>query len=229
VEVLKCKFSVVGFDIEGSGNPTDSICGSVTDFDAVKQALKGIGAVVIAHMAPNRPQIYARPEIPYDVNVKGTANLLQASVEMGIKRIVLVSSVSVVDGARSAGQFLSRDLAPSPVKLYGLTKVLQEATAAYFHNRHGLEVAVLRPAYVISGDNLEDKYGVRRPTVNWQAIDPRDIGAAANAALKLPELGNEVFYLMAGPGAAEKVDVAYTQSRLQWEPQYRFEKFPRDL
>lgn len=228
VEILKHEFQVIPFDITSGEGTTDFIQGSVTNYDDVARALEGIDGVVIAHMAPNKPGVYDTPELPFDVNVKGTALLLHIAAERGIKRHVLISSVSVVDGARLAGEFLSRDLAPSPVKLYGLTKTLQEATAHYYCERHGLEVAVLRPAYITRGDTLEDKYGVRRPSVNWQAVDPRDIGEAARAALKLEDLRYEIFHLVAGPGALEKTDVAHTISRLGWNPSYRYEDFPRD-
>lgn len=226
--VLERDFRVRALDVENHEGLADFVRGSVTDPDIIRQALEGVDGMVIAHMLPNKPGNYDSAELPFDVNVKGAALLMQAAAERGIKRLVLVSSVSVVDGARMAGEFLSGDLAPSPVKLYGLTKTLQEATARYYHERHGLEVAVLRPAYITRGDTLEDKYGVRRPSVNWQAIDPRDIAEAAKAALKLESLGYEIFHLMAGPEAEEKADIAHTKSRLGWRPQYRFEEFPRD-
>lgn len=228
VSGLKETFQVVGFDIEAGEGQASFVRGSVSNPGDVEQALHGVDAIVIAHMAPNRPGVYDTPELPFDVNVKGTALLLQTAAALGIKRHVLISSVSVVDEARIAGDYLSRELTPSPNKLYGLTKTLQEATARYYHERNGLEIAVLRPAYISLGDTMEDKYGIRRPSVNWQAIDPRDIAAATRSALQLDDLGYEVFYLMAGPGAEEKADIAHTVTRLDWHPRYRFEQFPRD-
>jgi len=226
VKELEKDFRVMAFDLAGEGG--SFFRGSVTDELAVQEALAGKDGLVIAHMAPNRPGIYDEVGQPFDVNVKGAAVLLQAAAALGIKRVVLISSTSVVDRARIAGRYLSRDLAPSPVKLYGLTKTLQEATARYYHEQHGLEIAVLRPAYIVRGDTLEDKYGVRRPSVNWQAIDPTDIAAAAKASLLLPDLGFEIFHLVAGPGAAEHADIGLTEARLGWKPLYRFDDFPRD-
>lgn len=227
VEGLRSEFNVVGLDVEGDGT-SHSVRGSVSDPEIIERALEGVDGVVIAHMAPNHSGMYDTPEQPFDINVTGTASLLHAAARRGIKRHVLISSVSVVDGARRAGDFLSRDLPPSPVKLYGLTKTLQETTAKYYHRQYELEIAVLRPAYIIRGDTLEDKYEVRRPTVNWQAIDPRDIADAVRAALQLETLGYEIFHLMAGPGAEEKADIAYAADRLGWHPRYRFEEFPQD-
>lgn len=221
-------FRIRTLDVENRGNFPDFVRGSVTDRDVIRRALEGVDGAVIAHMFPNKPGNYDSVESPLDINVKGTAVLMQAAAERGIKRLVLISSVSVVDGARVAGDFLSRDLPPSPRKLYDLTKTLQEAVARYYHERHGLEIAVLRPAYITCGDTMEDKYGIRRPSVNWQAIDPRDIADAVGASLKMEGLEWEIFHLMAGPGAEDHADVSHTMSRLGWRPRFRFGEFPRD-
>lgn len=182
----------------------------------------------MAHMLPNKPGNYETADQAFDVNVKGTVLLLEEAARQGLRRIVLVSSTAVVQGHAAAGRFLSHELSPQPTSLYGLTKTLQETTARYFHRQHALEIAVLRPAYVALGDTMEDKYGVRRPSVNWQAIDPRDIGTAARGALLAAGLGFEIFHVVAGPDAEEKADIVRTQALLDWNPRYRFAQFPRD-
>lgn len=229
VEALRPSFSVLSFDTKGSGNQRDFCQGSVTDAVQVDRVLEGADALVIAHMAPRAPGVYDSPDVPFDVNVKGAALLLQAAVRHRLQRVVLISSSAVVNKYQVAGEFLHRDLPLGPDSIYGLSKALQEETARYYHAHHGLEIAMLRPAYISLGDTLVDKYGRRRESVNWQFVDPRDIAGAVLAALTVEELGCEAFYLMAGPGAEEKADVAHTMRRLQWEPSYRFLEFARDL
>jgi len=226
--VLGKNFKVRSLDLENRAGAEDFIAGSVADLPTLERAFEGVGGLVIAHMAPQKPGNYATPELPFDVNVKGTALLLHQAVQKGIRRIVLISTSGVVNAAHAGGQYLSRDLPFSSKGIYGLTKTLQEVTALFYHQEYGLEIAVLRPSYICCGDSLQDKYGVRRPSVNWQFIDPRDIGKAASCALSVENLGYEVFYLMAGPGAEQKADVAYTESRLGWQPDFRFTEFPRD-
>ncbi len=228
VEVLSEQFHVRSFDVKKTEMAADAMQGSVTDADAVRQALQDMDGLVIAHMFPNRPGNYDAIGQPLDVNVKGAALLLEECVRQGVRRVVLISSTATVQGHLAAGRYLSNNLPPQPTSIYGLTKVLQEATARFFHEKHGLEIAVLRPAYVALGDTMEDKYGLRRPSVNWQAIDPRDIGRAAAGALGVPDLGFEVFHVVAGPGAEERTDVHRTSARLGWEPHYRFAQFPPD-
>ncbi len=228
VGVLRSRYPVVAFDVRNPGGDEAFREGSVTDAEQIDGSLEGMGGLVISHMAPRAPGIYDSTKVPFEINVGGTALLLDAAVRKGVKRVVLISSVAVVQQAVTAGRFLSTDLPASPDSIYGLTKALQEETAQFYHSQHGLEVAMLRPAYISMGDTLEDKYGLRRPSVNWQFIDPRDIGAAAMAAFALKDLGCEAFYLMAGPGAEQRADISHTMTRLGWVPQYRFTEFPLD-
>ncbi len=227
VQVLSTQFPVVSFD---PNNPEGEglVAGSVTDSAAIAKAMEGISGLVIAHMAPRAPGVYDTAEKPFDINVKGTALLFEAAVARNIRRVVLISSVGVVAKAQAAGEFLSRDLAPSPNSMYALTKTLQEDIARYYYQNHGIEVAMLRPAYICCGDTLTDKYGVKRPSVNWLFIDPRDIARTALAAFTIENLGCEIFHLVAGPGAEKKADITHAFERLGWNPEYRFAEFPED-
>lgn len=228
VRVLQTAYDVTSFDVQNTAGEKNFIQGSVTDPAQIEKALDGMSGLVIGHMAPRAPGVYDSPEQPFDINVKGTALLFEAAVRKGITRAVLISSVAVVGLTHRNKTFLSRDLPPSPDSIYGMTKALQEETARYYHANHGIEIAMLRPAYISLGDTLEDKYGVKRPSVNWQFIDPRDIGRAALCAFSVENLGCESFYLMAGPGAEEKADIRHTMDRLGWNPEYRFAEFPVD-
>jgi nucleoside-diphosphate-sugar epimerase len=204
------------------------VIGDVRDLTAVRRAVAGMDAVVVAHMAANRPEVYAEPEVPFDVNVKGTANLFAAAVEAGVKRVVLISSTGVVAGHQKAGRFLTRDLPPASTGMYTLTKICQEAIARHYYDVHHLPVAVLRSAYITDADSLVDKYGRKKPSVNWQFIDRRDIGDAAHSALQLPDLGFEIFYVQGHPDADQHADVRYTRERLGWTPAHDFSQFPND-
>jgi len=228
VNVLRTRFQVTSFDVQNPENDPDFIQGSVTDPAMIESALEGMDSLVIGHMAPRAPGVYDSPEIPFDINVKGTALLLEAAARRGIKRVVLISSIGAVSLSNQAKEFLTAALPLSSDSIYGLTKLLQEQIAQYYYSRHGIECAILRPAYISLGDSLMDKYGVQRPSVNWQFIDPRDIGQAALKSLLAPELGCEAFYMVAGPGAEERADIQSAFTRLGWDPAYRFTEFPLD-
>ena len=126
-------------------SPHEVVIGDVSDFETCRRAVAGQDAVIIAHMAPSsRPEVYATPTLPFDINVKGTALLLQSAVEQGIRRVVLISSISVLANQMQNGAFLTHDRHATPNSIYSLTKTLQEAIALYYHRQHGLEIAILR-------------------------------------------------------------------------------------
>lgn len=221
-EVLADDFELLCLDVAEVPGAEQSIRGSVTDVALINNACSRVDAIVLAHMAPNRSDAYAWPDVCMDINVKGVALALEAAARHGIRRVVLISSVSVVWGHVQEKIFLGRDLPPRPAEMYGMTKVLQEATAHLYHQMKGLEIAVLRPAYILREDSLVNKYGETSRTVTWQCIDPRDIARAVRGALRVDNLRYEVFYLMAGPDAERHADVAFTRARLNWLPEHCF-------
>lgn len=224
--VLSEHYNISRFDIAEIPGPGTFRRGSVTDRAAMNEACAQIDGLVLAHMAPNRTAAYDWPDACMDINVKGVALALEAAVRNHIRRVIVISSIAVVWRHVQEQVFLTRELAPSPTDLYGMTKVLQENIAHFYHQSKGVEIAVLRPAYVIREDTLVNKYGEKNPTVTWQCVDPRDIGSAVHGALEAPDLRYEVFYLMAGPDAERHADIASTQARLGWRPMRRFQGVP---
>lgn len=228
-EVLAPDYTIRGLDVAPCAEGVESLVGSVTDEALLKRACEGIDALVIAHMLPSRPpENYARVAAAFDVNVKGTAMLFETAVDAGIRRVVLVSSISVVNRQNAAGEYLHAGLPTMPDSTYSLTKALQEEVARYYHFQYGVEIAVLRPAYIAREDSLADKYGIQRPTVNWQFTDPRDIGRAIGCALQVPGLGYETFFVTCGPRADSHADVDRTRERLGWSPLHDFSQYPLD-
>jgi len=215
-------------DVVPFESPHEVVVGDVCDLEACRGAMAGQDAVIIAHMAPNRPEVYATPVLPFDINVKGTANLFAAAVEQGVRKVVLISSTAVVEHAQRTGEFMRLDLPFQPCQMYCLTKVCQEVIAEYYHRMHGIAVAMLRPAYITDADTLRDKYNRQQTSVNWQYIDRRDIGAAAACALRLTDLGCEAFYLLGHRDGPMHADVAHTRQRLGWMPAHDFSQYPED-
>lgn len=221
-EVLSEDYDLIRMDVVETPGPGEFLAASVTNREVLDSACARADALVIAHMAPNRPDVYDWPDECLDINVRGAALAFEAAVRNGIRRVVLISSISVVGGHCSPG-FTTAEMPFAPVNLYSMTKVLQEEVAEYYHRLRGLEIVVLRPAYILREDSLVNKYGKKRDSITWHCIDPRDIGHAVRCGLQLPDLSYEVFYLAAGPGAEEHVDLEPNKVRLGWTPRHRFE------
>ena len=210
-------------DVMPFQSPHETIVGDVADLEAVRRALDGVDAVVIAHMASRQAGSYEIPTLPFDANVKGTANIFFAGVERGIKRYALISSEAVVMAHKVP--LRTRDLPLRSTGLYGLTKVCQEVIAEQFQREFDLQVAALRVGYILSADdpnNVVDKYGKKVTERNPPCTDRRDIGLAARLALELPDLKYEVFHVLGTPEAAKVYEMQPTYNRLGWKPKYDF-------
>jgi len=195
--------------------------GDVGEIETVRKAVQGMDAIVIAHMASSQAGAYKTPEVCFDANVKGTANLFFAAAEKGVKRAILISSISVTHGYQGRA-YCEHDLPPKANELYGLTKVCQEVVAEHFYRVHGLKVAVLRVGGIVDADTMINKYGKKVEYPAEIYIDPRDIGEAVRLALELPDLEYESFVLIGSPLAEKKYDIEYSRKRLSWKPKYDF-------
>ena len=207
----------------------EAMVGDAGDPVYAERLLAGTEAIVISHMLSRSPGAYDHPKAPLTVNSVATAVLFDAAVKAGCRTVVLISSNAVVAGHQKKGVFLDQNLPYAPTDLYCLSKVLQEQIAAFYHHNHGMRVAMLRPAYVTDEASMTDKYGRQKATVNWQFIDRRDIASAALAAIHLPDLGLESFYILGHADADKHADVAHARKRLGWEPKYTFSAFPNDF
>jgi UDP-glucuronate 4-epimerase len=100
------------------------------------------GVVHLAALAGVRPSL-ERPAAYADVNVHGTAVVLEAAARCGSPRIVFASSSSVY-GEREKGPFRETDPVERPISPYAATKRAGELVAHTFHHAHGLGITCAR-------------------------------------------------------------------------------------
>jgi nucleoside-diphosphate-sugar epimerase len=83
----------------------------------------------------------------YDINVRGTENLLQAAANAGVRRVVYVSSNSVAGLNPQRDRWFDETMADRPYLHYGRSKQLAEAAvrAAAFAGQ--LETVIVRPPW----------------------------------------------------------------------------------
>lgn len=96
----------------------------------------------LAAMAGVRPSIQ-RPGLYTDVNVRGTLNVLEATVHSGATRFIFASSSSVY-GNTPRVPFHEDEPAARPISPYAATKRAAELLCHTYHHLHGLSVACLR-------------------------------------------------------------------------------------
>ncbi|MFB3122396.1 MAG: NAD-dependent epimerase/dehydratase family protein [Candidatus Binatia bacterium] len=190
--------------------PTEKLCPSwVADLRKsgdLYEALKGSQGVVHlgAYQAPN----LASDSETFSNNVTATYNVLKAVSDMGVKRVVIASSVAAY-GFLYALRAWIPDYLPldeshpcRPQDPYGLSKLVGERIAESFVTRGDIKVASLR----LTGINFDRSYKSfteqwKNPRVKlgtfWTYVDARDAALACRLGLESDISGHEVFNIAA--------------------------------
>ena len=117
--------------------------GDVRDPHGVKEAMKGCDAVLHLAALIAIPYSYHSPDTYVDTNIKGTLNVLQASRELGVRRVVHTSTSEVYGSARFVPITEEHPLqGQSP---YSATKIAADQLAYSFYASFHLPVVVARP------------------------------------------------------------------------------------
>lgn len=81
----------------------------------------------------------------FDSNVTGTMNLLEALSELPVKpRILFTSSCEVYGSVPPSSQPVDEKCPPSPINVYGFSKVIGEKICRFYSNRNSLPVMISR-------------------------------------------------------------------------------------
>lgn len=115
--------------------------GDILQTDILESALEGADGVF--HLAALwLLQCHEYPRSAFDVNVRGTFNVMEACVKMGVRRLVYSSSASVYGDA--VEEPMTEDHPFNNKNFYGATKICGEAMLRSFHFRYGLNFVGLR-------------------------------------------------------------------------------------
>jgi UDP-glucose 4-epimerase len=115
--------------------------GDITQSDILRAAMEGADSVF--HFAALwLLQCHEFPRAAFDVNVRGTFNVMEACVAAKVKRLVYSSSASVYGDA--VEEPMTEDHPFNNKNFYGATKICGEAMLRSFHYRYGLDYVGLR-------------------------------------------------------------------------------------
>jgi len=118
--------------------------GDIRDSAALRAAMveHKVGAVIHFASLIEVGRSMVRPDLFYDINVNGTATLLNAMRETGVKRLVFSSTAAVY--GQSDAATLTEDDHKDPVSAYGDTKLACERMIASYGRAFGLTAVALR-------------------------------------------------------------------------------------
>jgi UDP-glucose 4-epimerase len=116
--------------------------GDVRNETTVTNLVKGVDVVVHQAAQAGVRESVDNPRRVTDINVNGTVNLLQASTEAGVNRVIIASSSSVYGKPQSLPY--TEDHPTEPVSPYGVSKLAQEQYARVYTELHDLPTVCLR-------------------------------------------------------------------------------------
>ena len=199
----------------GDVHGTDVDDMDVTNLHSVMATLRENPPQVMVHAAAlkgNRPS-RERPADFFKVNTLGTVNLLEACRQLGVKRFVFVSSLTV-HGPSDGPVDETSPWAPSHP--YAGSKGAAEAMVHSYSSAFGIQAAVFRPNFIVGPISYPQPYAdniiydwieaIHRTGVIELAGDgqfqrewlhPRDVAAAIARAVSSTITGYEA-YILAG-------------------------------
>ncbi len=151
------------------------------------------------------PAILHQPDnVTFAANVLSTYNVIEASMKLGVKKVIIASSettygVCFAEGDKDYHSFpLEEDYDVDPQDSYGLSKLCNEKTARAFAMRFKRDIYALRIGNVIAPEDyarfpafLADPASRKRNA--WSYVDARDLGEIVRLCIEKDGLGFQVF------------------------------------
>lgn len=116
--------------------------GDIRDQRTVNEVMKEVDAVFHEAAFVSVPASIKEPLLTDEINVSGTLNLLKAATDLGVRRFVFASSAAVYCGTSNPEK--REDDVSYPRSPYGISKLVGEYYARFFHEFYGLETVSLR-------------------------------------------------------------------------------------
>lgn len=116
--------------------------GDIRDLGTVSRAAAGCDTII--HLAANTRVIESieDPTLNFEVNVRGTFNVLMAARDAGVKRVVMASTGGAILGDIEPP--VHEGMVPQPAAPYGASKLAGEGYGYAFAGSYGMQVAALR-------------------------------------------------------------------------------------
>lgn len=132
--------------------------GSVTDAKFIDRLFTRYSFDYVYHLAAYAAEGLSHfiKRFNYQNNLMGSINLINASVNNGVKRFVFTSSIAVYGAGQTP---MTEDMVPVPEDPYGIAKLAVEQELRVSHEMFGLEYVIFRPHNVYGErQNIGDRY-----------------------------------------------------------------------
>ena len=132
--------------------------GSILDHELIDQLFDAHRFTYVYHLAAYAAEGLSHfiKRFNYNNNLIGSVNLINASVNHGVKCFVFTSSIAVYGGSQSP---MREEMIPLPEDSYGVAKLAVETELKISHEMFGLDYVIFRPHNVYGErQNIGDRY-----------------------------------------------------------------------
>jgi len=158
-------------NLEFIGVGSDELCGGMVDRVLADRAVEGVD--VVYHLAVNWDGSNWEGKHPladlFDVNVRGSLNLLEAARSCGVRHFLFASSCAVYGEAKSSAvdeeTVCKPETSPHHLSAYGVMKLTVEKLCLMYYHRYGLPITSFRIEVVFS-DNESQLSALRSEYIN---------------------------------------------------------------
>ncbi len=124
----------------------------VVDEEAISKAVRDHGVDTIYHLAALLSAVGEdKPDLAWEVNMKGLKSVLDVARRSGVKRVFWPSSIAVF-GPNAPRTMTPQNASLIPTTIYGVSKVSGELLCNYYFLKYGLDVRSLRYPGLISSE-----------------------------------------------------------------------------
>ncbi|HEV8247778.1 MAG TPA: NAD(P)-dependent oxidoreductase [Polyangiaceae bacterium] len=208
---------VRGFDLRKASRPLDFVVADLAERAAVQRATADMDAVVHLGAMPD--------DGPFDdllgPNVVGLFNVFDAARKASLKRVVIASSIQVVNGRPRGHVATAADRFPT--NHYGLTKLWAEDMGEMYARCFGMSVIAARISWMVR-DRVEAEKMLSFGAFNHY-LSRGDAGRFFAQAVAAEKVSFAVLYV-SGPKGNETVELEPARRLIGYEPQ---DEWPRGL
>lgn len=125
------------------------VSADVTDLPLVLRRMREAGAQRVVHLAATlSTSSEVNPLRTLKVNCEGTINMFEASLALGVSKVVWASSIAVFGASERGEACIDNDARHAPTGMYGAVKSMNERLGMHYKSRCGLDNIGLRFTHV---------------------------------------------------------------------------------
>lgn len=191
-------------DLTDSGQVFNAICSHFHLTQPFREPLRTAPDAVV-HLAGYARNMLVPDNETFRGNSVSTFNVIDASAKLGVKKVILASSVCVYGVTFAEGDVdfpsfpIDETLDVNPMDVYSISKLCGERIGRGYARKYGIDIYALRIGNVVAPDEYDQVFHdyVTRPddfkVHGWSYIDARDLGQMVDRCIRKDGLGFQVF------------------------------------